>query len=78
LVSAVEEVVEQKEKEINNSIAAKEDIHRLVLQLELKIEQTKSDLSIKIEQTKAAMYYIGILQFLAILGSLIALIKFMK
>jgi len=49
------------------SHATKDDIHHL----ELKIEQTKGDLY-------KAMFWTGIVQLIAILGGVLAIVKFMK
>ena len=51
-VSAVEEVVENEVRKDSNIHSSKEDIYRL----ELKIEQTKSDLELKMEQNKTDLY----------------------
>jgi len=45
----------------------KDDIHRL----ELKLEQTKSDIY-------KAMFWTGLVQLLAILGGVMAIVRFMK
>ena len=66
-VSAVEEVVAQHEKTVSQGNATKDDIHKL----ELKLEQSKNE-------TNKAIYVSGLIQFLAILSSVIAIIKFMK
>ena len=74
LVQAVEEVVEQKERENNHSNATKDDIRLVqkdIHQLELKIEQSKNDMY-------KAIFLSGLIQFLGILGGLIAIVKFMK
>jgi len=77
-VTAVEGVIEFEVKEGNNALAAKDDIHRL----ELKIEQSKNETNLKIEQSKIdtykAIFLSGLIQFLGILGGLIAIVKFMK
>ena len=77
-VTAVEEVVEQKEKETSHANATKDDIQKLELKLkdniqrlELKIEQSKNE-------TNKAIYLSGLIQFLAILTSVIALVKLIK
>jgi hypothetical protein len=50
--------------------------------LDLKIEQVKSDLELKIEQTRSdltkAIFISNLIQFLAIVGSVIAIINFMR
>lgn len=66
-VSAVEEVVELGVKHDTQKLSTKEDIHLL----ELKLEQTKSD-------TYKAMFYTGLVQLIAILGGVMAIVKFMK
>lgn len=65
-VAAVEEVVENELKSDRNFSASKEDIHRL----ELKVEQTKNDIY-------KAMFWTSVVQLLAILGGVLAIIKFM-
>ena len=73
-VTAVEEVVEQKEKETSHANATKDDIRLVqkdIHQLELKIEQSKNDMY-------KAIFLSGLIQFLGILGGLIAIVKFMK
>ena len=88
-VSAVEEVVEQKEKETSHTNATKEDIQKLELKLkddfqklELKIKDNIQRLELKNEQSKnetnKAIYLSGLIQFLAILTSVIALVKLIK
>ena len=74
LVSAVEEVVEQKEREVNHNNATKDDItlvQKDIYRLELKIEQSKNE-------TNKAIYISGVIQFLSILACLIAILKLMK
>ena len=66
LVSAVEEVVELKERENNHSNATKDDVHLVqkdinlvqkdLYRLELKIEQSKNETYSKIEQSKNETY----------------------
>ena len=61
-----------------NALASKDDIHKL----ELKIEQSKNETNLKIEQSKIdtykAIFLSGLIQFLGILGGLIAIVKFIK
>ena len=66
-VAAVEEVVEQDRKGDRQNNATKEDIYKL----ELKIEQSKNDIY-------KAMFWTGIVQLLAILGGVLAIVKFMS
>lgn len=63
-VNALGEVVESEIKNERQSIATREDIHKL----ELKIEQSKSDLY-------KAMFLSSVVQLLAILGGVLAIVK---
>jgi hypothetical protein len=62
--------------------ATKEFVRERFHILDLKIEQTKVDLEIKIEQVRSdltkAIYISNLIQFLAIVGSVIAIINFMQ
>ncbi len=77
-VSAVEEVVGAEVKKDFHMASNKEDIYRL----ELKMEQSKNELELKIEQTKGdiykAMFVSGVIQLLAILSGVLAIVKFIK
>lgn len=64
-VAAVEEAIAGATKEQRQILATKEDIYRL----ELKIEQSKGDIY-------KAMFWTGIVQLLAILGGVLAIVKF--
>lgn len=66
-VTALGEVVESEIKNEPQSAATKEDVHRL----ELKIEQSKGDLY-------NAMFWTSIVQLLAILGGVLAIVKFVS
>jgi len=66
-VSAVEEVVEMGVKHDTQTLSTKDDIHAL----ELKLEQTKSDMY-------KAMFVSGVVQLIAILGGVMAIVKFIK
>lgn len=72
-VTAEGDIVDCGVNEGNNAQATKDDIHKL----ELKIEQT----NLKIEQSKndiyKAVYFTSLLQFLGIVGAVIAIIKYM-
>ena len=65
-VAAVEEVTGQEFRNEKQTLSTKEDIHRL----ELKIEQSKGDIY-------KAMFWTSIVQLLAILGGVLAIVKFM-
>lgn len=65
-VAAVEEVVGQEFKNEKQTLSTKEDIHRL----ELKVEQSKGDIY-------KAMFWTSIVQLMAILGGVLAIVKFM-
>lgn len=65
-VAAVEEVVGQGFKHEKQTPSTKEDIHRL----ELKIEQSKGGIY-------KAMFWTSIIQLLAILSGVLAIVKFM-
>lgn len=77
-VSAVEEVVEQEFKNEKQALSTKDDIRNLredlknnLHSLELKIEQSKGDIY-------KAMFVSGLVQLLAILGSVLAIVKNMR
>ena len=74
-VAAVEGVVEQEFKNEKQALSTKEDIRILredlkddIHSLELKIEQSKGDIY-------KAMFVSGIVQLLAILGGVLAMVK---
>jgi hypothetical protein len=62
--------------------ATKEFVRERFHTLDLKIEQTKGDLELKIEQVRSdltkAIYISNLIQFLAVAGSVIAIITFMQ
>lgn len=73
-VSAVEDVVDNELKNERQNLATKgdvlsvkEDIHKL----EIKLEQSKTDLY-------KAIFWTSIVQLFAILGGVLAIVKFMK
>ena len=66
-VTALGEVVELEIKNEKYSTSTKEDIHRL----ELKIEESKGDLY-------KAMFRTSVVQLLAILGGVLAIVKFVS
>lgn len=72
-VNAVEEVVERENSKEKQSIATKDDI-RIIREsihlVELKVEQSKGDIY-------KAMFWTDIVQLLAILGGVLAIVKFM-
>jgi len=99
LLEAVEDFLEFDRRNANNSVAVKEDIRSLELKLatpkednhklELKIEQSKTELYRAIEQSKSenlkaisdtnkAIYLTNLLQFLGIVGAVITIFKFLK
>lgn len=65
-VAAVEEVVGQELKNEKQTLSTNEDIHRL----ELKVEQSKGDIY-------KAMFWNSIVQLMAILAGVLAIVKFM-
>lgn len=70
-VAAVEEVVEHEFKNEKQALSTKEDIRNLKDSIhlgELKIEQSKGDIY-------KAMFWTGIVQLLAILGGVFAIVK---
>jgi glycyl-tRNA synthetase alpha subunit len=73
-VAAMEDIIEFEVKDGNDNHVTKDDIHKLELKIEqsnLKIEQSKNDIY-------KAVFLTGLLQFLGILGGVIAIVKFMK
>jgi septal ring factor EnvC (AmiA/AmiB activator) len=91
-VEAVEDVMEYERREEKNAFSTKEDISKLELKLdlireenrklELKIREDIHKLELKISDTRSdiyrAVFLSGLLQFLGILGGVIAIVKFMK
>jgi hypothetical protein len=77
-VKAVGDVVESESSAKNHLHATKEDIN--VLKNEMRV--LRSDLELKIEQSKSdiykAIFLSGIIQFIAILSSTLAIVKLMK
>ena len=81
-VQVIDEVVKEDIKDENlNELATKSfvkdeiqlvrnEIHKLELKLEIKIEQNKSELT-------RAIFWAGLIQYLAIVGSVFAIINFM-
>jgi len=73
-VEAVDEAIELEVRKDSSSVASKEDIRRLdtnIHGLEIKLEQTKTDLY-------KAMFWTGLVQLLAILGGVMSIVKFIK
>lgn len=73
-VVAVEEVVGIDVDNKKQLLATKDDIHSLkgdIHHLELKVEQSKVDIY-------KAMFWTGIVQLIAILGGVLAIVKFIK
>lgn len=69
LVQAIDEAVKINNN-TTNSHATKEFVKDEIHRLELKVEQTKSELS-------KAIFWTSLIQFLAIVGSVIGIITFM-
>jgi hypothetical protein len=65
-VSEVEAVVDSKFESKKSELATKEDLYKT----DLKIAETKADLT-------KAIYLVGLIQFLAIIGSVIGILSFM-
>jgi len=73
-VAVVEEVIEQGVKKDSHELATKGDVRNVEKEihlLELKIEQTKGDIY-------KAMFVSGVIQLIAILSGVLAIVKFMK
>ena len=66
-VEALGEVVELELKKERQSLSTKDDIHHL----ELKLEQSKTDIY-------KAIYWTTIVQLIAILGGVLAIVKFVS
>lgn len=72
-VAAVEEVVGQELKNEKQTLSTKEDIQTVkdsIHLLELKVEQSKGDIY-------KAMFWTSIVQLMAILAGVLAIVKFM-
>jgi hypothetical protein len=65
-VGEVEAVVDSKFESKKSELATKEDLYKT----DLKIAETKADLT-------KAIYIVGLIQFLAIVGSVIGVLSFM-
>lgn len=93
LVQTIDQAVKGEYEDNLEGVATKdfvsEGFHKLDLKigqtrndLELKIEQIGSDLELKIEQLRSdltkAIFISNLIQFLAIVGSVIAIINFMR
>lgn len=89
LVQTIGQAVKGEYEDNLERVATKEFVsetcHKLDLKighLELKIEQVRSDLEVKIEQMRSdltkAIFISNLIQFLAIVGSVIAIINFMR
>ncbi|HXB29004.1 MAG TPA: hypothetical protein VNW49_04260 [Puia sp.] len=70
-VHAVQEMTESSFTSKKDVLATKEDIYSLKSELKKDIQDSKDNLY-------RAIYLSGILQFIAMTGSLLAIIKFMK
>ncbi len=73
-VQAVGDVIESEAAGKNHLLATKEDIHILkrdIHSLDLKIERSKSDIY-------KAIFLSGIIQFIAILGGTLAIVKLIR
>ena len=89
-VEALGEVVEFELKNEKQISATKEDIHQLNVKIDVTASSAKEDiyhvredihkLELKVEQSKGdiykAMFWTGIVQLLAILGGVLAIVKF--
>jgi hypothetical protein len=77
-VKAVEDVAESEVNRKSNLLATKEDIH----DLKNDINVLRSNLELKIEQSKTdiykAMFLTSIVQLIAILSGTLAIVKLMK
>jgi hypothetical protein len=77
-VKAVGDVVESEAAGKNHLLATKEDIHDIINDMRV----LRGDLELKIEQSKTdiykAMFLTGIVQLIAILSGTLAIVKFMK
>jgi hypothetical protein len=81
LVQTIDEAVKGENEEILEGVATKDFVRERFHTLELKIEQVRSDLELKMEQLRSdltkAIFISNLIQFLAIVGSVIAIINFM-
>lgn len=82
-VEALEDVVEFELKNDKQVSATKEDVHQLNVKIDTTASSVREDihkLEIKLEQSKGdiykAMFWTGIVQLLAILGGVLAIMKF--
>ena len=82
LVQTIDEAVKGENEETLEGMATKDFVSGTFHKLDLKLEQMRSDLELKIEQLKSdltkAIYISSLIQFLAIVGSVIAIITFMQ
>ena len=70
LVETIDEVVKARHESASNDVATKEFVKDEIHRLELKVEQTKSELT-------RAIFWTSLVQFLAIVGSVVGFVSFM-
>jgi hypothetical protein len=70
LVQTIDEAVKGEYVENLDGVATKEFVKEEIRRLELKIEQTKGELT-------RAIYFTNFIQFLAVVGSILAILTFM-
>ena len=82
LVQTIGQAVQGEYEDNLEGVATKEFVNDSCHKLELKIEQVRSDLELKIEQLRSdltkTIFISSLIQFLAIVGSVIAIINFMQ
>jgi hypothetical protein len=82
LVQTIDQAVKGEYEDNLEGVATKDFVSETFHKLDLKLEQMRSDLELKIEQVKSdlikAIYISNLIQFLAIVGSVIAIINFMR
>jgi hypothetical protein len=82
LVQTIDQAVKGEYEDNLEGVATKDFVSETFHKLDLKLEQMRSDLELKIEQVKSdlikAIYISNLIQFLAIVGSVIAIINFMQ
>jgi hypothetical protein len=82
LVQTIDQAVKGENEEILEGVATKDFVREMSHKLDLKLEQMRSDLELKLEQMRSdltkAIFISNLIQFLAIVGSVIAIINFMR
>ena len=71
LVQTIDQAVKGENEEILEGVATKDFVSEMSHKLDLKLEQMRSDLT-------KAIFISNLIQFLAIVGSVIAIINFMQ